>query len=132
MSIKTRGFGFPINTSGSFPFFTKQQDERMIKNNVLHNILTVPGERVHRPTFGTMVSSLVFKSVLTGAAADVEDEIRSEVSKNDPRVFVKSVVITDGPNNNTLIVNVTVSPVQSPEENIEVRRLIRRLADSNQ
>lgn len=127
MSIKTRGYGFPINTEGSFPFFTKQSDDRLVKNNVLQNILTIPGERVYRPNYGTNISSMVFKSNTSDILIDLKTEVIKQVPENDPRVVVKSVNIMPGQNKNTLLIDVSLQPVQSPEETIEVRRLVGRL-----
>jgi phage baseplate assembly protein W len=131
MPIRTRGFGFPINTNGQFPFLTPQQDERLIKNNVLHNVMTVPGERVHRPNYGTNISSTLFRSVTSDISIDLKTEVIGQVPDNDPRLIVKSINIVNGTNNTTNI-DILVAPRQSPEENIEVRRLIRRSVSNNE
>lgn len=125
MPINTKGFGFPINTNGQFPFLTKQQNDRMIKNNVLMNVLTIPGERVHRPSFGTEISTMVFRPVTSDIIIDIKTQIIQQVSQNDPRVIVKSVNVVES-QKNTLLIDIIISPTQSPEETIEVRRLIRR------
>jgi hypothetical protein len=49
-------FGFnPPFIGGQQKVMSRQEDLRLIKNDLLQLLLTVPGERVHRPTFGSPI-----------------------------------------------------------------------------
>jgi len=90
-------FGYnPPFVGGAGGVMSRQEDLRLVKNDLLQLILTSPGERVHRPDFGTDLRASVFDPSDTQSyellAADIRDEIlRSEPRVLNPRVSAQPV-----------------------------------------
>lgn len=51
-------------------------------------LLTYPGERVYRPTFGSFLRSLIFTNMTEGAALQAADEIKRAITLWEPRVNI--------------------------------------------
>ena len=49
----------PPFVGGAEKVLSRQEDIRLIKNDILQLIMTSPGERVHRPNFGTAVRETI-------------------------------------------------------------------------
>lgn len=71
-----------------------QTDERLIKNDILQLLLTLPGERVYRPTFGTRIRAMVFENPTPQDLAQLESDIVQQLSVEEPRVTVNAVSVT--------------------------------------
>ena len=108
-------FGFnPPFFGGAAGVMSRQEDERLIKNDIVQLIQTIPGERVHRPDFGTIVRSSLFEQ-LTGELLDsVQRDVTYKIAKFEPRVNVRSVSITADADGNTMNIKVVVSPKYDP------------------
>ena len=123
--VASRWFGFnPPFLGGSQNVMSKQMDERLIKNDILQLLLTIPGERVMRPDFGTKLRLYPFElSDDNGELDELRSDIIDKIEQYEERVKVKDVVITPSELHHTLIVSVTVSPVSQPLVNylIEVK-----------
>jgi len=85
----------------SMPFFDNEgtplptlAGQRLLKNNVLQALLTLPGERVMRPFFGTPLRSFAFQSMTEQSVSGLKSEIIASVQLHEPRVQVSSVDIT--------------------------------------
>jgi hypothetical protein len=85
----------------------RQSDLRLVKNDVLQLLLTLPGERVHRPLFGTTLRSTVFEPMTERVLSDLRSNILSAISQNEPRLIGVDVQLQTVPAD--LILNVTVT-----------------------
>lgn len=109
------GFNLPfLNGRTILPF---QTDNRLVSNDILQLLLTVPGERVMRPTFGSPIKAMLFE----GNTKETRDAIRNEIFKaiitNEKRVSLSLTdiqVTTDRTNNN--ILNITIRCQYSPSK----------------
>lgn len=79
-----------------------QLDERLIKNDLLQLLLTVPGERVMRPNFGTPVRTTPFEQ----NDQDLEDSLRTailtQIDRFEERVTIQDLLFNKDEDNNTL------------------------------
>ena len=85
----------------------RQTDMRLVKNDVLQLLLTLPGERVQRPTFGTTLRSTVFEPMTDRVISDLRTNILSAINTNEPRLINVDVQLTTVPQD--LLLNITVT-----------------------
>jgi len=85
----------------------RQVDMRLIKNDILQLLFTIPGERVHRPTFGTTLRSTVFEPMTDRIMSDLRSNIISAINDNEPRLINVDVQLAAVPAD--LLLKVTVS-----------------------
>lgn len=92
-------FGFnPPWIGSSTGVLSRQTDERLIKNDIVQLLLTIPGERTHRPNFGTRLRSMIFESLRDDDLVALSHDLKIAIEKYDDRVSVISIncSTTDG------------------------------------
>ena len=72
----------------------RQEDERLIRNDLLSLLLTSPGERVMHSSFGTGIKKFVFDGMTDAAIEDLRQNIANAVAIFEPRVLLSDVRIT--------------------------------------
>lgn len=92
--MKAFYFGFNPPFRDNRGIMARQEDSRLIKNDILQLLLTLPGERVHRPTFGTVLRSSVFDPLTDSNIRILEQSIRRALVLNEPRLKDPTVQIT--------------------------------------
>jgi phage baseplate assembly protein W len=70
-----------------------QTDERLIKNDLLQLLLTIPGERSFRPTFGTAIQSSLFEPSDSNTIRDIRSTMLLAIRSFEPRVEVTELLI---------------------------------------
>jgi phage baseplate assembly protein W len=86
-SLDTQWFGYnPPFFGGQQGVLSRQSGLRLIKNDLQQLIMTLPGERVMRPTFGTPLRGILFDSVSQEQLILVADAILEAINKIDTRV----------------------------------------------
>lgn len=111
MATKSRFYGFnPPFIGGARNVLSLQTDERLIKNDLVQLLLTVPGERAYRPTFGTPIRAVVFDNVDDSQLSGLESDITSAIVRNEERVRVNIVTVTPVDDGIGLQIHVNVSP----------------------
>lgn len=63
-------------------------DSKAILQSIENIILTVPGERVFEPEFGSILMSTVFRNITTQSGEHLLDSLISSINKYEPRVTV--------------------------------------------
>ncbi len=71
---------------------SRQEDERLIKNDILQLILTVPGERVMRPTIGSYLRFILFENINRVTGLRARTEVFRAIGLWEPRVSVQDVL----------------------------------------
>jgi len=88
---------------------SRQEDDRLIKNDILQLLLTVPGERVMRPSYGVHLRSFVFELATDSAIAGLRSEIINALGTYEPRVNVESVDIERDDDRGGIAIQIVVS-----------------------
>lgn len=101
------GFNVPF-IGGPQNVFSRQEDDRLIKNDILQLLLTVPGERVMRPLYGVQLRSFVFEQSTDADISILQSEISQSIVEFEPRVIVELVDIVRDDDRNGLNVKVVV------------------------
>lgn len=102
-------FGFnPPFMGGPQNVLSRQEDDRLIKNDILQLLLTVPGERVMRPLFGVQLRSFVFEQATDSDISDLSSNIAQAITTYDPRVVVEEVSAERDDDRNGLNIKVVV------------------------
>lgn len=89
--ITTIAFPFQSGVN-SFPRIAEDFDA--IKASIIQILTTMPGERVMRPTFGCGAFSFVFENDSELFRMMVEREVRTSLTKWEPRISVLGIEIT--------------------------------------
>ena len=84
------GYNAPF-LGGNEAIFSRQVDERLIKNDLLQLLFTSPGDRVNRPDFGTGIRGFLFEPMTTDSVNALNNNIINAINKWEPRVNVSSV-----------------------------------------
>lgn len=109
-------YGFnPPFYGGPNAVLSRQEDEQLLKNDILQLLLTVPGERVFRPAFGTRLRTAVFDQLDNTTLNYLETDIRNAIARYEPRIILKTLRITpDNDNQNRVNIFLEASVVASP------------------
>jgi phage baseplate assembly protein W len=93
---------------------TRQDDERLVKNDLLQLLHTIPGERIMSPDFGVNLRNFPFEPADAAAVGALQQEISAKIRQFEPRVIVKDVRVTAAPDANLVGVQVVVALITSP------------------
>lgn len=93
-----RGF----STADSFGRSFKLTDKELVNRDLLNHIYTIPGERIGRPDFGTVIPMLAFEQADPKTISIIERELKTVVDA-DPRVELISMAVMATPDNNAIL-----------------------------
>ena len=93
---------------------SRQEDEKIIKNDLLQLLLTVPGERVYDLNFGVNLRSMVFDQMEESTIETLRQEIYNKVTTYEPRVNLSMIDIRMNDPGNAMIVQVVGSLKNDP------------------
>lgn len=103
-------FGFnPPFVGGPQGVMSRQEDERLIKNDILQLLLTIPGERVHMPDYGVNLRNFVFENLTEADISVLESEITSKINKYEQRVTIDDINLTPDYDRYGLQIKITVT-----------------------
>lgn len=109
MKTKSVYYGFnPPFIGGSQNILSRQEDDRLIRNDILQLLLTVPGERVMRPTFGVELRSFVFEQATDVDISVLQSNIARAITEHEQRVTVEAVDIERDDERNGINIKVVV------------------------
>lgn len=97
-----------------------QTDERLIKNDLLQLLLTVPGERSFRPDFGTPIKSTLFEPIDNFTLISLRAAILLAINKFEPRVRVADIILNLDPDQNTISIQVLCALTINPNTKLSV------------
>lgn len=118
-------YGFnPPFIGGPEKVMSRQEDDKLIKNDVLQLLLTVPGERVHRPDWGVNLRNFVFEQLDSGDLLSLRQEILDKIARYEQRIIVISLDLIPDEENNGLTIQLVFSLVTDPRKRIDVVKFI--------
>ena len=103
------GLSLPLNIErGKFAQTYTTTDQA--RTNFKNLLLTIKGERVFQPDFGTNLYSVLFEPNTEFLRENIKDEITNAVSKWTPYINLSSVDVTGKENTVRIKINYTISP----------------------
>lgn len=127
--IKDNGaifYGFnPPFIGGSQNYMSRQEDDRLIKNDILQLLFTIPGERVMRPDFGVNLRNYVFENAYDESFESLRTEIVSKIGIYEPRVIINSVEMNPDPDRNGLSIKIVVTLKKDPLKQLVIDQFIK-------
>jgi phage baseplate assembly protein W len=102
-------FGFnPAFYGGPNNILSRQEDEQLIKNDLLQLLNTIPGERVYRPTFGTALRSSLFEPIDNNTLYDLRHSMINAINVHEPRVSLVSLDLSSNEAQNQIQIKLVV------------------------
>ena len=113
-----KGFNPPImSESEIFPF---QINLRLIKNDLIQLLKTMPGERVMRPEFGVGLQLYLFELLDQGLETTIKNNIINAIEKYDQRIDISDVIITQPRNMPNIAQIFIIGTVKKIDANFEL------------
>jgi len=99
------GYNIPFFGGGN-QWLSRHFDEKLVRRDLLQLLLTSPGQRVMRPSYGTEIRSYLFDPSDQTAVDTLKSGIQKAVETYERRVTVTDVVVTRGSDENILNIRV--------------------------
>jgi Bacteriophage baseplate protein W len=115
MSDEIRGFAFPFRIENGR--VASSSGAEKLRDNILHIIVTNPGERVMRRAYGAGVRQIVHDPNNDALRAIAQHQITKAVTQAEPRVEVQAVRIDQSEEPATLIAELayTIRRTRQPQ-----------------
>ena len=120
------GIVLPIR-SGQGGFF--KQSSTLIEqtlSNMKNLLLTVKGERLGQPTFGSNIYNILFENFDVGFTKKLEDAIKDSVATWLPHVLINNLIVKASPDTNTVSISVGFSIITDPNATESLTLNLRR------
>jgi len=86
------GINMPF-IGGNEGFFSRQEGVRLIKNDLLQLLLTVPKDRIMRLDLGTSLGTYPFDQMDKFGMNTLRTDILAAIDKHEPRVAIDELII---------------------------------------
>lgn len=111
MTARWFGPNFPfykgVTVAGRGGVAERQEDIRLIKNDLTQGLMTLRGERLFRPGFGGDIGRYLFDQNDSESFNALEESIRSQIELFHPRINLSRIDIREDESNlNAIIVDV--------------------------
>ncbi|MDB4489915.1 GPW/gp25 family protein [bacterium] len=118
-------YGFnPPFFGGPEVVMSRQEDDRLIKNDLLQLLLTVPGERVNRPNFGVNLRNFVFEDSSPSSLSLLASGVREAVIAQEPRINILDLQIASDPNTNLIKLSLAFNLKADPTRVINLEQFL--------
>ena len=100
------GVGVSLPFNGPGVFNTNYTTKDQTKSNLINLVLTEPGERVYKPSFGVGLNSLLFEQNIN--KDDLQERIQEAVSQDEnlSRITISNINLNQDINTNTVRVTI--------------------------
>ena len=85
------------------------------KYNLKNLLLTVKGERLAQPDFGSEIYGVLFENFDSDFDNKIEQSIRNSVSRWLPHVLIRGLIINSSPDTNFVHISIEFSVTHDPE-----------------
>lgn len=109
------------------PFFGGQQNvlsrqagDRLIKNDLLQLLLTIKGERIMRPNWGTDIKTSLFETADSVLVTALEDDIREVIRTYETRIEPANIAIDLNEDENMLQIKIQGYYTNEPNRTFEI------------
>jgi phage baseplate assembly protein W len=101
------------STGGLGVFMSSYSTEEQALSNLKNLLLTVKGERVMQPNFGTSISRLVFEQNVSDLATELETELTTDIEFWLPYIVIKNIEINQNFDSYSVLIRLTFSVTQA-------------------
>ena len=101
------GINAPFKITGGG--IMRQIDEVLVRADLLQLLLTAPGERVKRPSYGSPIPIFTFEDLTEDSIETLRYAILSAIDAFEPRVNVTKLDIISKPDENVVIIKIYAS-----------------------
>ena len=109
------GMAFPFGTSVLSVFYPKS-DEDVIRSSIENILMTIPGERVMRPTFGVNLYSYLFEPNDDILEYSIRTEVEKQLSAWDDRYVVDRVTVSSDEELVVIRISVIINRPNGPKQ----------------
>ena len=103
------GLALPINIVGG-KFKSTYTTTDQARTNLKNLLLTIKGERVFQPDFGTNLYNILFEPNTEFLRENIKEEIKSSISKWTPYINLENINVVGQENTVRIRIAYTVSP----------------------
>ena len=95
MASRFINIDFPFkNSPKGFFLNLNDNDQRAIKADLMHLLLTRKGQRLYNPDFGTDLLRFIFEPNDTLTLTDIQEEVSASVKKYIPNLSINNLTVT--------------------------------------
>jgi len=99
------GWNFPVAQAAGQTEMAQYEED--VRQAILIVLLTNPGERIMRPTFGAGLNDFLFEPINPTTMATIRQRVEDSLIDWEPRIDVMAVSVTqDEKNNATLLIDI--------------------------
>lgn len=115
LNTKPSYFGFnPPFIGGPSGILSRQEDEKLLKNDLLQLLLTLPGERVMLPEFGTDLRAIIFDQLDDAMLEMLKVNISTAIMQFEPRVKIQALYLQPDYDRHGLNIRIVFSLLTQP------------------
>lgn len=95
MAEKYINIAFPFKDDNSKNYYLKMNrtGQDAIKSDLIHLLLTTPGDRLYLPDFGTNLRKFIFEPNDTTVREDIKAEVQQSISKYIPNLTITELTV---------------------------------------
>ncbi len=94
-NVKYINIDYPFkNSPNGFFLNLNSDDQRAIKADLMHLLLTRKGQRLYNPDFGTDLLKFIFEPEDGLTLDEIRDEVKASVKKYLPQLSITSLTVT--------------------------------------
>ena len=115
------GVGVSLPFNGPGVFNTNYTTKDQTKSNLINLVLTEPGERIYKPSFGVGLNSLLFEQNVN--KDDLQERIQEAISQDErlSRITISDIIIDQDINTNTVKVTIEyISNLDNSKDAIQI------------
>lgn len=125
LNTKPSYFGFnPPFIGGPSGILSRQEDEKLLKNDLLQLLLTLPGERVMLPEFGTDLRAIIFDQLDDAMLEMLKVNISTAIMQFEPRVKIQALYLQPDYDRHGLNIRIVFSLLTQPASVINLDTFI--------
>ena len=114
------GLGFPLSSDKTSFFKLNYTTKEQASTNLRMLLLTIPGERVMRPNYGTEIRRILFEPDSSDLVLNVGNEIEEKVEFWLPNITIKNVNLEKDSDKHIIYISIKYALVYNIEDEEDI------------
>jgi phage baseplate assembly protein W len=128
---KANMYGYnPPFIGGSQNVMSRQEDVDLIKTDLRLLLLTVPGERVMRPSYGVNLRNFVFEDITDMSLSMLREELNEKIIEYERRIKVKKIDVIGDTERNGVQITIAFVLRSDPSKVINFETFVAGVSNS--